>query len=184
MEPISDHLSYELQWLQPKGLNRSFELHSGVTLVARLDFQSAWGSLAIAATAAQSWSFKRVGFFKTRVTARIAGQPDDIAIFHPNWLGEGWIEIAGGRRYFWKSANFWASRFVISTEDGSPIITYQEGVEHPKFADWFKTQAGVRVEYPARGLPETPMLILLGWYLIVLHQEDSAAAGGAVAATA
>lgn len=184
MEPIFDHLAYELHWLQPKGLNRNFELYHDETLVARLDFQSAWGSLAIATSATESWSFKRVGFFKTRVTARLSGQPDDIAVFTPNWLGEGWIEIVGGRRYFWKSANFWASRFVINAEDGTTIISYKEGVEHPRFADWFKTQAGVYVEYPARGISETPLLILLGWYLIILQQEDAAATSGAVVASA
>ena len=184
MEPITEFLTYELHWLQPKGLSRNFELYHDETLVARLDFQSAWGSLAIASTASQSWTFKRVGFFKTRITARISGESSDIAIFTPNWLGEGWIEMVGDRRYFWKSANFWASRFVINAEDGSTVITYKEGVEHPRFADWFKTQAGVFVEYPARGIPETPLLILLGWYLIILQQEDSAAAGGAVVASA
>jgi len=183
MEPISEHLAFPLQWMQPKGTARSFELYSSDVLVGRLDFQSAWGSLALAVTSSQSWTFKRVGFFNTRVTVRLAGatpvspgkEPQDIAIYRPNWRGEGWIENASGRRVYWRPANFWASRFIISAEDSSPLIFYQEGVEHPRFTDWFKTQAGVTIEYPARGMPETPMLVLLGWYLIVLQQEDASA---------
>jgi hypothetical protein len=190
MEPITDHLALPLQWLQPKGMSRSYELYSGENLVARLDFQSAWGSLALAVTSAQCWTFKRVGFFNTRVTVRLAGSTDtasreeapDIAVYRPNWRGEGWIETAASRKVYWRPANFWASRFLISAEDGSPLINYQEGVEHPHFADWFKTQAGVTIEYPARGIPETPMLILLGWYLILLQEEDSGAAAASTAA--
>ena len=189
MEPITDHLALPLQWLQPKGLSRSFEIYSSETLVGRLDFQSALGSLALGVTVEQRWTFKRVGFFNTRVTVRLAGPPDaparqeapDIAVYRPNWHGEGWIEIASGRKVYWRPANFWASRFIITAEDGSPLINYYEGVEHPHFADWFKTQAGVTIEYPARGMPETPMLILLGWYLILLQQDDTAAAASTTA---
>jgi len=65
---------------------------------------------------------------------------------------------------------------MITAQDSSPLIHFHEGVEHPHFADWFKTQAGVTIEYPARGMPETPMLILLGWYLILSQQDDTAAA--------
>lgn len=191
MEPIADHLATALQWLQPKGMSRKYELYSGDLLVARLDFQSAWGSLALAATAGGVWTFKRMGFFNTRVTVRPAGGPSDparpeqpdLAVYRPNWRGEGWIELTSGRKFFWKAANFWNSRFVITAEDGSPLILFKEGVAHPRLADWFKTQAGVSVESPAHDLPETPMLILLGWYLIVLQEEDSSASAAVVAAT-
>ncbi len=189
MEPIIDHLALPLQWLQPKGMSRSFELYSGETLVGRLDFQSAFGSLALGVTAEQSWSFKRVGFFNTRVTVRPATPPDaparqdapDLAVYRPNWRGEGWIEIASGCKVYWRPANFWASRFMFTAQDSSPLIHFHEGIEHPHFADWFKTQAGVTIEYPARGMPETPMLVLLGWYLIILQEEDSSAAATTVA---
>jgi hypothetical protein len=191
MESIADHLATPLQWLHPKGMSRNYELYSGDLLVARLDFQSAFGSLALAVTAEGVWTFKRMGFFKTRITVRPAGDPSnpapteqpDLAVYHPNWRGEGWIELAAGRKFYWKAANFWSSRFVITAEDGSPLILFKEGVAHPRLADWFKTQAGVSVEYPARGLPESPMLILLGWYLIVLQEEDSSASAAVVAAT-
>ena len=63
MEPIRNAHNLTLYWVQPKSMHRRFLLHSGEHEYASLEFQSAFGSLAIATTAEAAWSFKRMGFF-------------------------------------------------------------------------------------------------------------------------
>jgi hypothetical protein len=46
-----------------------------------------------------------------------------------------------------------------------------------------KANGAVEIQPEAIGYPDLAMLVLLGWYLILLHAEDSAAASS-VAATA
>jgi hypothetical protein len=43
----------------------------------------------------------------------------------------------------------------------------------------FKARGAVEVLPEGAARPDLPMLILLGWYLILLHAEDSAAASSA-----
>jgi len=45
-----------------------------------------------------------------------------------------------------------------------------------------KANGAVEIQPGAAGLPDTPLLVLLGWYLILLHAEDANAAAGSSAA--
>ncbi len=51
-------------------------------------------------------------------------------------------------------------------------------------SDLFKTQALVEVESQAYALAELSLLVLLGWYLVILHQDDIAAASAATTSAA
>ncbi len=184
MQPLSDHLDRELSWIQPKTSARAFELRVGDELLATLRFQSAFGSLAVADSSAGSWTFKRVGFFNPRVTVRVAGQEFDTAVYTPRWTGsDGKLAFANGRTYRWSVANFWSTKFQICDLDGEPLIGYHSGSEKPRLSDIFKTQAFVQVTPRGRELPDLPLLVLVGWYLIILQHEDSAAAAAVIAAT-
>ena len=47
-----------------------------------------------------------------------------------------------------------------------------------------KAKGAVEIQPGARGAPDVPLLVPLGWYLILLHADDAAAASALVAATA
>ena len=66
MDRISDLTGQSLEWLQPKTLERHFELQAGPAQLATLTFHSAWGTLATAETADGTWAFRRVGFLTRR----------------------------------------------------------------------------------------------------------------------
>ena len=53
-------------------------------------------------------------------------------------------------------------------------MLYKQGVEASWLADIFKTQARVEIQPAAEGLRELSLLVMLGWYLIVLKQQDDA----------
>jgi hypothetical protein len=55
-------------------------------------------------------------------------------------------------------------------------------VDDAKLKDWFKTQARVEIPEKKKELKELSLLVLLGWYLIIVLQMDSSS--GAVVAAA
>ena len=169
-------------WSQPKVLERTFELREGDHLFGTLHFEKSWGSLAMASLAAGEWTFKRAGYFRPRVTVRRRGQEADLAIYRPKgWGLEGELQFAGSRSYGWRSANFWATQYAFLDSAGRALVTFKPGTEDKKWSDLFKFQALVEIDPSAQGLPELPLLVALGWYLMILHHEDAASAGAVVA---
>jgi hypothetical protein len=161
-------------------MKRSFELRAGDDLFATLKFETAVGSLATAESAAATWTFKRMGFFKPRVTVRVQGAEDNLAVYHLKWgSAEGVLEFADGETYVWKLANFWATQYQIVDAEGSPLISYTSKIDTA--SDLLKDQARIEIAPEARDKDKLALLLLIGWYLIVLQQEDVLATATAVA---
>ena len=175
MRPISETAGQELLWVQPAARKREHELRAGDDVVATLRFQR--GSLADAEAAGGHWTFKRQGFWHPRVTVRTAGSDTDIAVFQPRWVGGGTLEFPDGRTVRLSSANFWQSEWVWQDNE-KPLIRFKgrHGI--------VKARGAVELQPEAVASPDLAMLILLGWYLILLHAEDSAAASSAASVAA
>jgi hypothetical protein len=81
--------------VQPHALKREFELRAGEATIASLEFRSTFGSLASAESGDGSWTFKRVGFWRSHVTVRESGSETDLAVFRNNtWSAGGTLELA------------------------------------------------------------------------------------------
>jgi hypothetical protein len=184
MQKLSTVIGRQIHWIQPKALERRFELRAEDDLVATLRFETAFGTLATAQAAGASWTFKRVGFLNPRVTVREAGTELDLAIYQPKFWGDGWLVFPGGRVFHWKSTNFWGTQWGFADSYEDLLFALKPGVDKPKLSNLFKTQALVEVESQAYALPELSLLVLLGWYLVILHQDDVAAASAATTAAA
>jgi hypothetical protein len=177
VRPISETAGEELLWIQPAARRREHELRAGDDVVATLRFQR--GSLADAEAEGHHWTFKRQGFWQPRVTVRVPGSDADVAVFRPHWAGGGTLDFADGGSVRLSSANFWQSEWVWQEKD-QPLMLFKgrRGI--------VKAKGAVEILAGAAGRPDTPLLVLLGWYLILLHADDTAAAtvGATVAATA
>ncbi len=174
MLKITELIGQELRWTQPHALKMDYEMRAGEEIAATLRFRSSFGSFATAASADGTWTFKRVGFWQTRVTVRAAGAEADQAVFKNNtWNGGGTLELPGGRKYP-ANSNFWATRYEFRRETGEPLISYTNirGV--------MRISSQVEIHGPAQEIAEMPWLVSLGWYLMVMLYMDSA--GAAVAA--
>jgi hypothetical protein len=183
MKSLKEAGQEHLSWMQPKTTHQLFELRLKDDLFGTLVFPKSVGSLAQAETSEGRWTFKRVGFFSTRITVRKSGEENDIAAFKPNLMvTSGVLEFSNGNKYQWHSANFWETKFEFKDANGEIVVTFRSGVEDPKLKDWFKTQARVEIAEHKNNLPELSIMILLGWYLIIVLQMDSSA--GAVVAVA
>jgi hypothetical protein len=168
---ISQLTSHPLKWVQPS-LRMEYELLTVDTLVATLQFRSAWGTLAYAESGDGNWTFKRIGFWQKQASIRVNGVDEDIAIFTNNtWSQGGTLEFNNGRR-FKATTNFWMTQLEWETEDEQPLIRFHIG-------GFCKQSAEVEILPEAARLPELPILVLFGWYLILMLHRDSAAASAA-----
>lgn len=181
MEAITASTGMMLQWVQPKMSERRFELRAREMVFASLEFQSMFGSLANAAAESGNWTFKRVGFFNPRVTVRNLGEEKELVVYRPDWTGiEGRIDFTGGAVYGWKPANFWATHYSLLDAKGEALVLFKQGIEDASLKDVFKVQARVEIQPAALLMPDMTLLVVLGWYLMILQADDSAATTAAV----
>ena len=99
MKPIRGVAGQPLRWTQPTLLKREYELHAGDEVVATLRWQKTFGSLALAEAADGTWTFKRSGFLRPKITVRVPGSETEVAVFKPAWGGEGTLRLSAGRCY-------------------------------------------------------------------------------------
>jgi hypothetical protein len=184
VEKLSEATAGGLYWVQPERFARWFELRTEGQLVATLGWETSCGTLARGEAASGSWTLKRVGFLNPRVTVRESGSEVDLATFWPRWMGDGTLEFAYGKAFRWQSTNFWATDWMFTATDGTPLVAFKEGSEEGGLSNLFKMQSLVEIQAQALELVELPLLILVGWYLMILRQDDAAAGAAAAAAAA
>ena len=169
MKYMRDCIGRELKWIQPHTFKQDYLLMDGAETAGALRFRSIFGSLAEAESADGCWSFKRVGFWQTRVTIRACGSPTDLGQFrNKTWTSGGTLELADGRRYP-ANTNFWLTEFRFTTEAGQPLVDFRHigGLLH--------MSSLVTLQPAAAALDELPWLAALGWYLTIMIYEESAA---------
>ncbi len=180
MKPISEAAFRQAQWVQPKISRNCYQLRAGEDLLAELEFPRWFSSQALASAIDGHWTFSQTGFFDSRVIVCSLRDETELAVFRPKWIrSEGSIQFIGGPSFIWKSANFWATKYVIQDSSGKPLILFRQGIEDVSLAALFKIQAAVDIQPAAQGLKELSLLVLLGWYLIIRQHQESAAAAAA-----
>jgi hypothetical protein len=176
MRRIAELAGKGLKWEQPSSMKMEYVLLADGETAATLKFRSSFGSLATAECADGYWTFKRVGFFQTRVTIRRCNSEEEIASFRNNtWASGGTLTLPDGRAYR-ATTNFWNTKYEFLTETGDALLVYQ------RIGGFFRLSSSVEIRPPAAGLAELPWMVILGWYLIILlHQDDAAVAAAAAA---
>ena len=176
MRKIIELVDQHIEWVQPRALKMHYELRVSGELVATLRFRSSMGSFATGESADGCWTFKRVGFWQTRVTVRLCGGERDIASFKNNtWSGGGTLELSDGRA-FHATTNLWQTKLEFQNESGNALIQFKSG-------GLLHQSAKVKIQPSSIGTAELPFIMMLGWYLIVMMSADSAIAGSIAATT-
>jgi hypothetical protein len=175
MRKIIELVDQQIEWVQPRALKMQYELRANTELVATLRFRSSFGSFATGESADGSWTFKRVGFWQTRVTVRPCGGDGNIASFKNNTWSGGTLELSDGR-VFRATTNLWQTKLEFQNESNQTLIQFKSG-------GLLHQSAKVEVQPSAVGILELPFMMMLGWYLIVMMNADSAIAGSIAAST-
>lgn len=167
----------DLTWVRPKRLTQEYTLLRDRTTLATLRFGKRMGSLASAEWGNSRWTFKRVGLFRPRVTVRVQGSEKDIAVFELGWSWTGTLRFSPGPSYRWTSVSFWSQEWAFLREDGSAAVRFWQRALGRK--------GRVKIESDSERLADLPVLVLLGWYLLVLiAREEDASAAATVSAVA
>ncbi|MGD8760137.1 MAG: hypothetical protein PVJ07_07770, partial [Anaerolineales bacterium] len=159
----------KLKWKQTRFAVHEFKLRSGEDLVGEMYWTEWLSDRAVAECADGCWHMDRPDFFRHRVVVREQGTGKDIAIFEKNWFGEGRLIFADGHSYEWfRTKAFW-NHWALATAEDEVVFEIRDATR------WFKHQADVVLHSAAEVEKELPLLILIGWYLVVMAIQDSAA---------
>ncbi len=152
---------------------RHYEIHAGEELIATLSFDSPFGGGATGLLRGDSWTFKRAGFFTSRIAIRKATSEFDDAVYeNRRWSRGGTLTLSGGQTYSVSFAR-WGTGLQVCTDAGETVITFGP-------AGIFGGAIDIDVK---RRTPDLPLLLLLGCYLAAVTLEESESAAAGVAAT-
>jgi hypothetical protein len=176
LSPVVDLIGSRADWVQPRSSERRFELRGDGWVFGRLEFRSWGGSLAYARMSEGVWTFKRVGFFDARVTVRRSDDEVDLASFRPRLSGSGTLNGPAGSALHWSQASFWRSCWIFRDAVDTFDVEFRPGAGKTTLADRFKTQVTVELRRVEAHRDVLPIVVPLGLYLILLQEEDAAAA--------
>lgn len=177
MKRIEDVDAENLRWTRT-GDPHSYQLLDGSEPVAILRWEKPVGSLATGETAAGRWTLKRGGFLSPSVTVRDRDSGAELAVLHVQ-LRTSSLQVRGGSTYTWTRTGFWVPAWQFEDPNGVSLVHFEpvrKGVH---------LEGGlVEVSAQGKGSPNLLLLLVLGWYFVVLAwiEDESAAAVGAVIA--
>jgi hypothetical protein len=165
MKSIYEAAGQDLQWKRVKWWKREFELRSGDEVLAKLYRQRGISGVIGEATDG-CWNFKRRGFWMREIAITELATQIEIAVTKRGWKTS--LTFSDGRVLMFKKTNIWRNEWVWLNDEETPLIRFQRN-KYPQ------------IEPAAFSFPELSLLLTLGWHLIVLHQEEAADSGAAVA---
>ena len=178
MENIVTYIGQTLYWLQPKVMQRYFELRSeDSALLATLSLDKGLGIKGRAESADGMARFEPKGFFKAGTV--IYKPPSDIAVakFSPKLFGKGALEFADGRRYEFGAANIWGREWSFTDTLGQPIVKLRNEQKIRSFADIFKARGKVEIAPEASNVPDLVLLAAFGWYMLMVMRQRRSRTG-------
>lgn len=169
----------DVHWVQQKTMQKSFELLAGEQMIGTLQFSHVLSIRAEVQTSLQHWSFKRTGFPKIRISIQKPDEEQVFAIFSPYLFGNGVLQMEDGHSFNWAPLNFWRTQWMFYDAGDLPILQFLSGSRKSKHTDLFKTQAEVEIMDASISDEQLCLLVPLGFYLYVLHANDTAIAAAA-----
>jgi len=167
MKNIRSVVDHELSWSQQSLLKSEYELRFGGELIATLRFPKMIGTIGVAESGDGSWTFERIGFWKSKTVVKASGSSDELGSYTSNtWKAGGVLELPTGKKItVWRS--IWKGRFEFRTEEGESLYQIQQLTS-------FRVSASLRINRRALQIPELPWLVLFGFYLFVMARSDAA----------
>lgn len=154
----------DMIWDYPKEEGKPFVLRDESGALGWLEFHEE-PEITLAAFGGNQWAFRYTTGLRPRVTIYRADSDEPIAEYAPSILGGGIVSFTAGSRYRWKKLDLVHERWCFrSLRDQSAVCLQQESGP--------LAQGGkVSMCCGAAEQPETPILLLLAWFLRILDFE-------------
>ena len=166
--PITDH---KLEWRSAAGVGRVYNLHASRGVISQLAFTKKATKEAFGSTVAHHWNIRPHGPLATKFLIRRGDEP---AVFTTIQLNlprtKGFLPIPGtSAKFTFASTNLFATDWQWLDEQGNGLIGIrQKGLS--------RLAADVYLADHAPYHPYTPLLFVVGFYLVYLNFERQAAA--------
>ncbi len=166
-------------WSQPNAMVRYHEFRIDGQLYATLRWNKMYGSLATAVCRAGRFTFKRTGFLRPSITVRREDSDSNLAVMTfegsaiVNTLAvvRGRVDFESGEVFTFKKVGLRKPRWAFYTRSGISLIEFLK-----IRAGKPRVQIVIKEEY--RRIPYVHILLVLGWYAIVLDYEEGESAVG------
>ena len=168
MSEFNDLVGKELTWETVKGEKNHYEMRSGSDAVATL----VWDKAGVRGECGgERWSFVREGFFRPRLIIRREGDEKSLATLEVGAIGSGRLALASGRTLHWVQRGLLSSTWGFVDENKTLLVLFK------LTSGLLTTGATATLDEKARELEEAMLLLVLGWYVLLLYAEDAAPAG-------
>ncbi len=177
MRSLENALGRELLWRPRSLLSRTYDLVDGEAEPGEpyATLTTEGGLLAPprahGETGAGSWLFRPRGFFRERVLVLLEGSDSPLAVFRRHWR-RGVLRFEGGKEFVWRRPSFWSLSWAFEDPGGARAVRFSTRLSFPR--------ASTRVELdPSVGRgSDAPLLVCLGWYLLLLARRRRAGTRG------
>ena len=132
------------------------------------------GSVIAGESAEGSWTFRREGFHRVRVTTRTPDGEQEFGTFYLGREGEGLLETIGGNCWTWLLRGFWRQEHEFLHTEREPVVSVRPDI---------RGTIQVSVTRATQSLPELPLLAMLGAYLALMARDETATMMTAIMAT-
>ncbi|MFN8531908.1 MAG: hypothetical protein U0670_25165 [Anaerolineae bacterium] len=180
MKTFAELESLDMNWVKSRtGMFQpaSFQLLDHNQQVLATITRSGWGGVATVDAPGNRWTFQRkTRWLKSfiRITSVGTGEEPAECERHGN---SSILTYPDGQTFRWKPVSWLSgSKWVWTDADGSPIL----GIELRGF---WQTRGEVHIDPEMDVQKAPPLLLFLGWYLILLHQDEAAATAATIAST-
>jgi hypothetical protein len=155
----------KLTWVRSSLIHPLFELRSDRQVIGRLHVLGAFQSAAQAEANGSSWVFTCTHFVVPRVSVRTE-EIAYLASFEGSRSGAGWLQFLDGRKFRWDSADYWQKVWRFTAQDGAPLLIFKPETKQ-------SVRGSVEIFPAAEEIVELRMLALLGWFIILLAEDET-----------
>lgn len=170
MKSWNDVTSGELVWAGCKGKKGHYELRAGQDVAAALVWEKGSGAQVTASIEGASWTLVREGFFRQRIIARVKDQAEPAAIMELGAMGGGVLTVTGGKSYRWRQRSLFGNTWGFSLDD-KPVVGFKLD------SGLMSTSAATTLEAADMDKHEQALLVIMGWFALLLYAEDIAPTG-------
>jgi hypothetical protein len=149
---------------------RRYEFFAGEKELAVLDYEKRTSKRATAIKDNKKWSFNRIGFWKPYIEITAEQSPYTKSRIQYGWNYKLKFKASNGKEYLLKKTSHWRNTWAWLDENNNPVVEM-------KSCQLSKSNRGQVNIIPGQlGNDDFFLLMLLGWYQLIAHEDHAGAA--------